>query len=107
MNRINLNSGSEVEARRTGRLETERLTEGGTVPSTTPSSGPPAADSISVSGRAAEIGELTNKTLQLPEIREERVEQLRSQVQSGNYRPTAEDIADALLKEAQSSKTPV
>ena len=61
---------------------------------------------ISVSGRAAEIGEVTSKTLQLPEIREERVEQLRAQVQSGNYRPSAENIADALVKETQKSNTP-
>lgn len=107
MNRINLNSGGEVEALRTGRLEAERLNEGNGVPQTAPAGVQPAADSISVSGRAAEIGELTNKTSQLPEIREERVEQLRAQVQSGNYRPSAEDIADALLKESQSSTTPV
>lgn len=107
MNRINLNGGGEVEARRTGRLEAERLTEGGAVPQTTTAGTKPAADSISVSGRAAEIGELTNKTLQLPEIREERVEQLRTQVQSGNYRPSAENIADALLKETEKSSSPV
>jgi flagellar biosynthesis anti-sigma factor FlgM len=107
MNRINLNSGGEVEALRTGRLEAERATEGSTVTPTGSAGVQPAADSISVSGRAAEIGELTNKTSQLPEIREERVEQLRAQVQSGNYRPSAEDIADALLKESQSSTTPV
>lgn len=106
MNRINLNGGGEVEARRTGRLEAERLTEGGAVPQTTTAGAQPAADSISVSGRAAEIGELTNKTLQLPEIREERVEQLRAQVQSGNYRPSAENIADALLKETEKSSSP-
>lgn len=105
MNPINLNGGGEVEARRTGRLEAERLTDGGTVPQTTTSSAQPATDSISVSGRAAEIGEVTNKTLQLPEIREERVEQLRAQVQSGNYRPSAANIADALVKETQKSNT--
>ena len=107
MNRINLNSGGEVEARRTGRLETERLTEGSSVPPAGSAGVQPAADSISVSGRAAEIGELSNKTALLPEIREERVEQLRTQVQSGNYRPSAEDIADALFKETQHSNTPV
>lgn len=107
MNRINLNSGGEVEALRTGRLEAERLNEGGATPQPAQAGVQPAADSISVSGRAAEIGELTNKTSQLPEIREERVEQLRAQVQSGNYRPSAEDIADALLKDSQSLATPV
>lgn len=105
MNPIKLNGGGEVEARRTGRLEAERLTEGGTVPQATSSSAQPAADSISVSGRATEIGEVTNKTLQLPEIREARVEQLRAQVQSGNYRPSAENIADALIKDTQNSNT--
>ncbi len=101
MNPINLNGGGEVEARRAGRSEAERLLDGGTVPSTATPGAQPAADSISVSGRAAEIGEATNKALQLPELREERVAQLRAQVQSGTYHPSAENIADALLKDAQ------
>ncbi|MBI1764119.1 MAG: flagellar biosynthesis anti-sigma factor FlgM [Acidobacteria bacterium] len=106
MNRINLNGGGEVEARRTGRLETERLPENSTA---TPAStgAPTAADSISVSGRAAELGELTNKTLQLPDVRAGRVEQLRAQVQGGNYQPAAGDIADALLKDTQDGTTAV
>ena len=106
MNPVNLNGGGEVEARRTGRLEAERLTESGTVPQTATPGLPPATDSISVSGRASEIGALTTKALELPELREARVEQLRGQVQRGNYHPAAENIADALLNELQRSSKP-
>ncbi len=107
MNPINLNGGGEVEARRTGRLEAERLPDGGSVPPAAPPAAQPAADSINVSGRAAEIGEVTKQALQLPDVRAERVEQLRAQVQSGTYHPAAENIADALLKDARDSGKPV
>ncbi len=107
MNPINLNGGGEVEARRTRQLEAELLGEGGAVPQTATPATRAVTDSISVSERAAEIGEVTNKALELPEIRAGRVEQLRAQVQSGTYHPTAENIADALLKDARDSSTPV
>jgi flagellar biosynthesis anti-sigma factor FlgM len=101
MNPIKL-SGGDVEMLRTptARVETERGAEtnaGGAARNTgtlTPS------DSVQVSARATEIGELTAKAEQLPEVRTERVAELRAQVQSGNYNPPAADIAAAMIKDA-------
>jgi negative regulator of flagellin synthesis FlgM len=104
MNAIKLNGGGQVETpKTTGRLETGRVTEGAADAQKTNTAPPPTTDSINVSERATEIHELTAKAEQLPDVREERVEKLRAQVQAGDYRPSAEEIADALLKDAQDS----
>ena len=104
MNSIKLNCGGQVETERTaGRLEAERVTEGCAAPPPTTSTPSRISDSISVSDRAAAISELAAKAGQLPDVREERVEALRALVQAGEYQPTATDIADAMLKDAQQS----
>jgi flagellar biosynthesis anti-sigma factor FlgM len=61
----------------------------------------PAKDEIRVSPRAAQLGKLTERVLQAPDVRAERVEQLRAQVQSGSYNPPAAAIADAMLKDGR------
>ena len=37
--------------------------------------------------------------MKLPEVRQDRVEHLRAQVQSGSYHHTAEEIANAIIQE--------
>ena len=97
MNPINLNGGSEIEARRTpARAEAERGAAPNTLPVTGNTGSLPTADTISVSDGLARVGELTAQAGQLPDVRLEYVAQLREQVQSGNYHPSAEDIAAAL-----------
>lgn len=102
MNSIKLNGGGQIDAQRTtSRLETGQVTEDAANAQKTGAAPPKTADSINVSERATEIHELTAKAEQLPDVREERIEKLRAQVQSGDYRPSAEEIADALLRDAQ------
>jgi negative regulator of flagellin synthesis FlgM len=112
MNPINLNGGGEIDARRTtGRLDADRINETSTAavsPQTTPAQAAPLpSDSVKVSERASAIGELTAKAEALPDVRQERVNQLRARVESGDYQPTSDQIADALLKESQASTSPV
>ncbi|HKX33338.1 MAG TPA: flagellar biosynthesis anti-sigma factor FlgM [Blastocatellia bacterium] len=100
MNPINLSGPSEIDPRRaTGRIEAERPVDVNTNPPRTGTGSAQNSDSVDVSDRAAAIGELTAKADQLPEVRQEKVERLRTQVETGNYRPPASDIAEALLKE--------
>ncbi|MFN0088436.1 MAG: flagellar biosynthesis anti-sigma factor FlgM [Blastocatellia bacterium] len=100
MSQIRLNGGSEIEPRLTpGRLEAERAADGDA-----PSRGaipvpPRIADSISLSERAAAIGELAARVRQLPDIRHDRIEQFRALVQTGVYHPPAADIADAMIRD--------
>jgi len=55
------------------------------------------ADSVSVSDRAATVSNLVARAKELPDVRQERVEPLRGAVNSGSYKPSAEDIADAII----------
>ena len=45
---------------------------------------------------AITVGALAEKLQQLPDVRQERVAALRQAVQSGQYRPSDQQIADAL-----------
>ena len=56
------------------------------------------AGKISVSELAAQVGKLVDKVKDAPEIRQERVEALRRQIETGEYNPPATEIADAILK---------
>lgn len=100
MNPVKLNGG-EVDLRRTptARVEAERGADpNASVPVRT-TGALTTSDSVQVSPRATEIGELTSKVEQLPDVRADRVAALRSQVQSGTYNPPAADIAEAMLKD--------
>lgn len=103
MNSIKLNATNEIELVRTSlRPDAGREGEGNAVAH--PEVGHPAPapegikDVIKVSDRATAIRSLVEQASQLPEVRTERVEQLRARVQSGTYHPDAGVIADALLK---------
>jgi negative regulator of flagellin synthesis FlgM len=104
MSPVNLNPGREIDPRHaTKRAETDRTAELNASPQTINASAPQNIDSIRVSERASTLGELTAKAEQLPEIRQERIDQLRTQIQSGEYRPSSEEIADAILKDEGAS----
>lgn len=103
MNSIKLNATNEIELVRTNlRPDAGREGEGAAVAH--PEAGHPVSapegikDVIKVSDRATAIRSLVEQASQLPEVRAERVEQLRARVQSGHFNPDAATIADALLK---------
>lgn len=56
------------------------------------------SDELSLSPAAAELQELREEYEQIPEVREELVEKLRKQIQSGQYRVRDEAVADKLLE---------
>ena len=43
------------------------------------------------------VGALTNKALQVPEVRDAKVQELKAQIGAGNYRVSAHDLAGSLL----------
>lgn len=57
------------------------------------------SDEVSVSERAASVQQIVDKISNIPEVRQDRVEALREQIQAGNYNPSSKDIADAILRE--------
>ncbi len=58
-------------------------------------SGP--VDRVIVSDQAREVRKVKEAVQKLPEVRQDRVEQLKKEVAEGTYRPKAEEIAEKLL----------
>lgn len=59
----------------------------GVVPTSRPEGAEPAADTVRISG----VGRILSDLSKVPEVRSERVDEIRSQIQAGNY-----DLSDKL-----------
>jgi flagellar biosynthesis anti-sigma factor FlgM len=57
----------------------------------------PGEDQTQLSGSHVQVQVLTAQALQLPEVRQEKVNALRQVVLSGNYQPSAGQTASALF----------
>jgi negative regulator of flagellin synthesis FlgM len=57
-------------------------------------------DQISLSGAAKEIGRLQAEVSKLPDVRTDRVEELKSTINSGTYNVKGDAVAGKLLKNA-------
>jgi len=55
-------------------------------------------DSVSFSDATKEIQKLTEKAIETPNVRQEKVEALRSKIASGEFNPSASEILDAIIK---------
>lgn len=82
------NLGLESTALASTRLDTDKASTA-TVASTTT-----GKDSSHLSAAAEAIAQ----TMQMPEIRQDRVTSLQRQISSGNYHVAAQDVADAMLR---------
>lgn len=56
-------------------------------------------DRMEFSGRAAEVGRAMEAIRELPEVREDLVRELRGKIEAGTYKPTGDEIADAIVKD--------
>lgn len=98
--KINTDKTSDFETARTSRKsEVNRSTEI-TVQSNTKQASV-EQDKINVSDRAANVGKMIEKLNDLPDVRQEKVEALRQKIEAGEYKPSADAIADAILKDEQ------
>ena len=59
-------------------------------------------DRVNFSGANSGIGKLVEKLKEMPDIRQEKVEGLRDQISAGQYNPSSEEIADAILRDERS-----
>jgi anti-sigma28 factor (negative regulator of flagellin synthesis) len=55
-------------------------------------------DALLLSERGAKVAQLMNRIAQMPDVRSERVELLSRMIGADAYRPSAREIADALLR---------
>jgi flagellar biosynthesis anti-sigma factor FlgM len=90
--RINLTSGSQpaAELNRTNARDSAVSSRA----STTSALG---EDQAQLSGAHIQVEALAAQAAQLPEIREQRVQELRHAVESGHYRPSADQVAGAVF----------
>lgn len=56
-------------------------------------------DQVNVSDRASSVQQMVDKISSIPDVRQERVNALRQQVQAGSYNPSSNKIAEAILRE--------
>lgn len=79
------------DVKRAGKNETQPIENKGVVES----------DTVSISGVASETGKLVEQIKEFPDIRQDRVSEVRQQISAGNFQPSNEEIADAILKDEQ------
>lgn len=57
------------------------------------------SDRVDISGKAREIAELMAVISQMPDVRAEKVAEIKKAVESGNYNINPSKIAESILKE--------
>lgn len=55
-------------------------------------------DGVVLSREAQLVLALKDKVAQAPEVRQQRIEELRREIEAGTYRPDARQVADRMLK---------
>ncbi len=60
-----------------------------------------SGDSMEISEEARQIHNIAAEMEEIPDIREERVQELHQQVQSGNYEVEAEEVAESMLEQIE------
>ena len=58
-----------------------------------------SSDKIEVSERAEKIGKMIESVKELPAVRQDKVDAFREKILSNTYKPSSEDIAEAILKD--------
>jgi flagellar biosynthesis anti-sigma factor FlgM len=57
------------------------------------------SDQVNLSDRGATVRRLIDQSAQLPDVRQDRIDSLTSRLESGSYKPSAIDIAEAIIKD--------
>jgi flagellar biosynthesis anti-sigma factor FlgM len=96
INQLNANNDFEAirQASAAKKEKPEEITKGLPKISVTPI----VSDEVNVSEKATEVNNLVKKLDGVPDIRQERVEAFKKQINRGEYQPSSKDIAEALLK---------
>lgn len=56
-------------------------------------------DSVNLSNTAMETGKLVDKLNELPDVRQEKVSEVKQKISNGSFQPSSGEIADAILKD--------
>lgn len=59
----------------------------------------PQGDSFEISKQALEINKYRNELKNLPEVRAEKVQDIKERIKNGTYKPSAEKIAEGIIND--------
>jgi len=93
--RIQITGESQSEAVQSARTADRQVATNKTA-QVAPGSG---EDTVSISSTHQEVQSLTVSLQNVPEVRTDRVNSLRSQIQQGQYQPSSQKVADAIVQE--------
>jgi negative regulator of flagellin synthesis FlgM len=99
MSNININKLKNFDligAAREAKVNNAGKTDSRTIENKTAASG---EDKLNFSNRVGEFGKLVDTLRELPDVRQDRVESLREKIQSGDYNPSGEEIANAIFRD--------
>lgn len=99
MNKINSNKTIETDLIRLSRQA--ETNSAGPAKSDSVKSGTVTGqgDKLNFSKRASEVSKLVDGLKNLPDVRSEKINELKQKIANGEYRPSSTEIADAILKE--------
>jgi negative regulator of flagellin synthesis FlgM len=100
MKQVDLNAISSAQTRQTQRTNTVRPSGTGSTANAS-SAAKTVSDQVNVSSTGKEIGQLVERAKSLPAIRQERVDELRALIESGQYDVSSQTIAAAILRDEQ------
>jgi flagellar biosynthesis anti-sigma factor FlgM len=89
-----LNRVNDVE-----RINPIRTPKTGSLPPLNAARTASGSDAVRISERAETVAQLIAKANELPDIRQQRVDSLRALVTNGEFRPSAAEIADSILRD--------
>lgn len=61
-------------------------------------------DEVILSSRAQEFSNLLQQAKNMPEVREDRVQELAEKIKSGNYKVSSEEVAEKMLGRLQADR---
>lgn len=98
MNNININKISDIDAIRLTRQNDPNQVNNN-VSSTVEDKSSVKTDKVEFSQQATAVGKLVDQVKQFPDVRQDIVTELQVQVSAGEYHPTNDEIAHAILKD--------
>ncbi len=98
MDKINVNKPTDLDAvRRKPQSEIQKAESGNAESASKKVAN--SEDKLEFSNRAAEVGKFVEQVKELPDIRENRIQEVSQKLSNGEFKPSNEDVADAILKE--------
>jgi len=97
MGKINIDKVNGISPIRSERqIDVKRSADSGNPVSNTRDIG---EDKLDLSVRASEVGNLVDTLKEMTDVRQDKVESLREQIASGSYNRSADEIAEAIIRD--------